>query len=133
MAMKTLEDITDLNDIKNLVDRFYERVRTHETLGPIFSGTIKDQWPLHLDKMYRFWQTILLEEHTYFGSPFPPHARLPIEHAHFEEWMRLFTKTVDENFQGTRAEDAKLRAGRMAQMFELKLDYYRNKPGGLVV
>jgi hypothetical protein len=41
-----------------------------------------------------------LGEHTYNGSPFPPHAKLPVDNEHFAAWMALFTKTVDELFTG---------------------------------
>jgi len=68
-------DISSIEDIRRLVDTFYGRVRKDKFIGPIFIGAIGGRWPEHLDKMYRFWQTVLLEEHRYYGSPFPPHAR----------------------------------------------------------
>jgi hemoglobin len=76
--------------------------------------------------MYTFWQTVLLGEHTYFGSPFPPHANLPISHNHFERWMQLFNQTLDELFTGEKAEEAKWRAAKMAEIFESKIEYYKN-------
>ena len=78
--------------------------------------------------MYRFWQTVLLDEHTYFGSPFPPHAQLPVDTSHFQTWMEFFTETIDELFTGEKAEEAKWRAGKMAEMFESKIEHYKNKP-----
>ncbi len=78
------EDIKNLADIQILVDTFYETIRKDQLLGPIFDGIIQDRWPEHLEKMYRFWQTVLLEEHTYYGSPFPPHAKMPIQKKHFD-------------------------------------------------
>ena len=51
-------DIQDIEDIKLLVDRFYGRVREDETLKDIFNNKIQDRWPEHLEKMYRFWQTV---------------------------------------------------------------------------
>ena len=126
--MNYTKEIISLDDIKKLVDTFYEKVRKDELIGPIFNERIKDRWPHHLEKMYTFWQTVLLGEHTYFGSPFPPHASLPVSHQHFEKWMELFTKTVDELFVGEKANDAKWRAGKMAEMFESKIKYYKNNP-----
>ena len=126
--MKDTKEIITLDDIKKLVDTFYEKVRRDELIGPIFNERIQDRWPQHLEKMYTFWQTVLLGEHTYFGSPFPPHANLPVSHKHFEKWMELFTQTLDELFTGEKAEDAKWRAGKMAEMFESKIEYYKNKP-----
>ena len=123
--MQNLTDILNLEDVKKLVDAFYGKVRENDLLAPVFNERIKDRWPEHLAKMYTFWQTILLEERTYFGSPFPPHAKLPVEHAHFGEWMKLFTQTVDELFTGKKAKEAKWRAGKMAEMFEYKIEYYK--------
>lgn len=120
------KDIADIEDIKLLVNRFYGSVRQDELLGPIFDEVIQDRWPEHLEKMYRFWQTVLLEEHTYYGSPFPPHAKLPVEKQHFERWIKLFFATIDNHFDGELACEAKWRAQKMAEMFNYKIDYYRN-------
>ncbi|WP_410220572.1 group III truncated hemoglobin [Pedobacter sp.] len=124
--MKEISDIENLDHIKQLVDCFYDKIRVNQSLGPIFNRIIQDRWPEHLEKMYRFWQTILLEEHTYQGSPFLPHAKLPVNKTHFDEWLRVFSQTVDELFKGEKAEQAKWRANRMALMFLAKIEYYQN-------
>lgn len=124
--MDTKPGILTIDDIKLLVDTFYTRIQADTLLGPVFNDVIQDNWAVHLEKMYRFWQTVLLGEHTYFGSPFPPHARLPVSQEHFETWMALFTKTVDELFTGEKAEEAKWRAAKMAEMFQLKIAYFKN-------
>lgn|SRR5690606_36965686 len=126
MIMEGARDISTLDDVKKLVDVFYDRVREDELLAPIFNGIIKDRWPQHLSTMYRFWQTVLLGEHTYFGSPFVPHAKLPVDHSHFEAWQKLFNATVDELFEGRIANEAKWRAGKMATMFETKIKHYQS-------
>lgn len=126
--MNNTKEIISLEDIKKLVNTFYEKVKKDELIGPIFNERIQDRWPHHLEKMYNFWQTVLLGEHTYFGSPFPPHANLPVSHQHFEKWIELFKQTLDELFTGAIAEDAKWRAAKMAQMFESKIEYYKNRP-----
>ena len=126
--MNDIKEIISLDDIKKLVDAFYDKVRRDELIGPIFNERIRERWPQHLEKMYTFWQTVLLGEHTYFGSPFPPHANLPVSHNHFEKWMQLFALSIDELFIGEKAKEAKWRAGKMAEMFESKIEYYKNKP-----
>ena len=118
--------ILHLQDVKQLVDTFYAKVQKDDLIGPIFNAVIQDRWPEHLDKMYRFWQTILLEEHTYYGSPFPPHVKLPIEKMHFEHWLKLFYDNIDEQFEGEKADEAKWRATKMAEMFEVKINFLRN-------
>jgi len=34
---------------------------------------------------------------------------------------------VDEQFSGEKAVEAKWRAKKMAEMFQMKIDYYKNK------
>lgn len=123
--MASLKEITQLEDIKLLVNTFYDKVREDPLLGPVFESKIKDQWPRHLEIMYGFWQTLLLEEHTYYGSPSLKHMDLPIEETHFTRWLALFFQTVDENFTGNITEEAKWRASRMAEVFKAKLSYMR--------
>jgi len=120
-------DIKDLDDIKLLVNNFYDKVRLDEVLSPIFNERIKDNWPKHLAKMYTFWETVLLSEHTYFGSPFPPHANLPVEQMHFQRWLQLFSITIEELFSGAKADEAQWRANKMAEMFQAKIAYYRSQ------
>ena len=124
--MNAKNDIQNLEDIQLLVDSFYATVRSNDLLGPIFNERIGDRWTEHLQKMYRFWQTILLEDHTYFGSPFPPHAQLPVDQIHFDTWLQLWHGTIDQYFQGKKADEAKWRGDKMAAMFLYKITYYRD-------
>ena len=116
-----MKDIINRKDIELMVDTFYGEVRKDDLLGPIFNGVIKDNWTKHLDTMYRFWQTVLLHEIAYKGSPFVPHRKLPIEAQHFERWVCHFNNSMDKNFEGKVAEEAKWRASKMAEMFMYKL------------
>ncbi len=120
--MKT--DILSLSDIKLLVDSFYAEVQNDDLICGIFQGTIHE-WPIHLEKMYAFWQTLLLEEHTYNGNPFPPHAQLSINSTHFKRWLSIWRRTVDNHFEGKLAEEAKWRAEKMATIFTSKLKFIR--------
>lgn len=122
--MSTKKEILSLNEIKLLVNTFYDKVREDDLLKDIFNNVIRDKWPIHLEKMYRFWQTVLLEEHTYSGSPFAPHANLPVTKTHFNRWLQLFNTTIDELFTGEKAVEAKWRANKMAEIFQLKIDFY---------
>lgn len=124
--MKKQKDISNIEDIQLMVNSFYEKIRRDDLLGDIFNLIIQDNWDTHLEKMYRFWQTVLLGERTYYGSPFAPHAKMPIEQKHFERWKALFVDTVDEYFIGKKADEAKWRAEKMAEMFLMKIEYFNN-------
>ncbi|MBI3519159.1 MAG: group III truncated hemoglobin [Bacteroidetes bacterium] len=117
------KDIETIDDIQLMVDTFYERVRHDELLSPIFSERIENRWPEHLEKMYRFWQTILLDVHSYSGTPFAPHADMPVNEIHFTTWVKLFTHTVDELFSGPIANEAKRRGTLMAAIFHSKISF----------
>ncbi|MFN8292167.1 MAG: group III truncated hemoglobin [Chitinophagales bacterium] len=124
--MSGLKDIETLEDVQLLVNSFYAKVREDDMLKDIFNNVIQDRWDIHLEKMYRFWQTILLEEHTYFGAPFVPHAKLPVEKEHFNRWVQLFIENTDAHFCGEKAERAKWQGSKMAEMFNSKIQFYKN-------
>ncbi|MCO5248724.1 MAG: group III truncated hemoglobin [Chitinophagales bacterium] len=114
-------DIKELNDVKQIVDDFYGKIREDELLADIFNSVIQDRWPQHLEKMYSFWATVLLDVNTYYGAPFMPHRFLPVRSFHFERWLSLFDETVDNYFQGENAEKAKRQGHKMAQIFQYKM------------
>lgn len=123
-------DIETPDDIKFIVDEFYGKVRQDGLIGPVFDETVGDHWDRHLDIMYRFWQTVLLENgKTYFGNPFMKHAPLPIFEKHFQRWLYLWKETLQENYTGPLADEAFVRAEKMADVFLVKLDSIRQEGG----
>lgn len=123
-------DITTTEDIKLLVDTFYTRIQQDNMLGPVFATRIADgNWQPHLDKMYRFWGTLLLYSQNYSGSPFDKHIGLNINATHFKQWLYLFSNTVDNLFVGDNANTAKERANNIALTFEYKLQNMESDNG----
>lgn len=120
-----LADITSQNDIKLLVDTFYNKVKSNEVIGYIFNEVAKVDWQLHLPKMYSFWSSIILGEQTYEGNPMLAHIKLskltPLTEKEFSEWLLLFNGTVDELFKGPNAIEAKARAGNIARLMLFKV------------
>jgi hemoglobin len=77
--------------LKRLVSLFYERVREHESLGPVFNDAI-ESWPEHLDKLIAFWSSVMLTTGRYKGNPVAAHlkhgARMSPEL--FQRWLALW-------------------------------------------
>jgi hemoglobin len=122
-----MNDIQTGEDIKLLVDTFYSKIQQDPLLGPVFALRIKDgNWQPHLDKMYRFWGTLLLYTQEYSGSPFDKHIGLGIGSSHFKQWLELFDATVDLLFKGETANIAKERAHNIGLTFEYKLESLGN-------
>ncbi|MCU0357065.1 MAG: group III truncated hemoglobin [Cyclobacteriaceae bacterium] len=115
-------DIVTREDIQYLVNSFYTKVRADELLAPLFSAV---DWPHHLPVMYNFWSSVLLGDQSYAGNPMSKHLHLPLEKHHFTRWLLLFTATVDENFEGYNATEAKNRARLVADLFQFKMGLIR--------
>jgi hemoglobin len=111
-------DITNRENIQLLVDRFYEKVQADELLAPVFSHV---NWPHHLPIMYDFWSSMLLGDQSYQGNPLQKHLPLAIQPKHFDQWLKLFHETVNENFAGNKAEEVKSRAQSIAGIFQVKM------------
>jgi hemoglobin len=115
-------DITSRADIMRLVDGFYAAVRTDAVLGPIFDDVAHTNWDVHLPKMYDFWETVLFGRSSFRGNPLAVHldlaTRVPLTPREFDRWLALFHHQVDALFDGPVADDAKLRARRIAAVMQ---------------
>ena len=111
-------DIVQREDIKIMVDKFYDKVKSDELLGPVFNHV---DWPHHLPVMYNFWSSMLLGDQTYRGNPLQKHLPLPIDKKHFNRWLELFKETIDENFAGEKADEVKMRANSIASIFQHRM------------
>lgn len=118
-----MNDITQREDIIKLVHTFYDKVNQDDLLGPLFAHV---NWPKHFPIMYDFWGSMLLGERSYMGNPFQKHVPLAIETEHFERWITLFHQTVDELFEGEKAQEAKDRARSIAYVWQHKLSQMRS-------
>jgi hemoglobin len=116
-----MKDIIELEDVKTFVDGFYLKIQKDELLGPIFASRIAD-WTPHLEKMYRFWSSILLGTGDYRGAPFPKHLGLGIGERHFKRWLQLFEENMNALFSGKNADEAINRSKTIAQIFSYKID-----------
>jgi hemoglobin len=72
--------------------------------------------------MYNFWENALFYSGTYKGNPLELHKHLhrvmPLEPRHFDQWIRIFNETIDELFDGSKADLAKERAYSIAQIMQ---------------
>lgn len=110
--MKT--DIQNRKDIEVLVNAFYEKVKTDAVIGYLFNDVAQVNWATHLPKMYDFWENILFFTGNYDGNPMAKHKELhqksTMNPSHFAHWNKLFAETVDQLYEGTKAEEIKNRA-----------------------
>ncbi|MFB6317339.1 group III truncated hemoglobin [Saccharicrinis sp. FJH54] len=115
------KDIETFEDIKKLVDTFYANARKDALIGPIFEKYLSGHWDEHLEKLYRFWQTIILREMAYYGKPIEVHFKMMLADNHFGNWMEIWNATVTSMYEGPLAERAKLRGRTMSEAFLKKI------------
>jgi hemoglobin len=121
-----MTDITSRADIERLVNTFYERVRGDELLGPIFDTVAQVDWDAHLPKMYAFWDAVLFGTTGFKGNPMAVHRALaqktPLTPREFERWLGIFNQSVDALFAGPMADEAKIRAVRIAATMQYHIE-----------
>lgn len=116
------KDIQNDEDIRTLVHSFYEKVQDDKRLGYIFNDFADVDWNHHLPRMISFWSNILFQTGKYKGRPFRQHLPLPLEMDDFRIWLTLFKNTVDELFEGEKAEYAKEMASKIAATFSIRME-----------
>ncbi len=121
------KDIENREDIKVLVNSFYQKVKKDAVIGYLFLEVVDINWEKHLPVMYDFWEMLLLDGSAYKGAPMRPHLEINqkerLTQAHFDRWLSLFNATLDEHFEGKVTEEAKVKAWNIAQTWAYKLNY----------
>ncbi|MBB5373478.1 group III truncated hemoglobin [Acidocella aromatica] len=113
--MPASPELTD-TQLRELVERFYARVRQDPNLGPIFNDVIHD-WPEHLTKLTDFWSSVMLTTGRYHGNPMQVHFRQKyrLTPALFERWLELWRETSTETLPPAYAAAIQAKAARMAE------------------
>jgi hemoglobin len=119
------QDIQTRDDIELLVRSFYEKVKKDPVIGYIFNDLAEVNWEKHLPVMFDFWENTIFYTGSYSGNPMKSHQRLyqlySLKAEQFNQWVHLFTVTVDELFEGEKAELAKQRALSISTVMQIKI------------
>jgi hemoglobin len=112
--------------IRNLVSAFYAEVRRDPLLGPVFATRVHD-WDEHLEKLSRFWSSVVLMTGAYKGRPMPVHVAIDeISRAHFERWLAIFRTTARSVCPPSAAAVFVDRAERIAESLHLGIMLHRS-------
>jgi len=127
------KDIENADDIKLMVDTFYQKAVKNNLLGPIFNDVAKVNWEHHLPIMYSFWASVLLGTAGYVGNPMDAHFRLnqkvKLTDNDFNSWKDLFIQSVSDLFEGEIANEAKKKAISIADLMFYKIQNYNQSAG----
>lgn len=125
-----MKDIETREDIDLLLTRFYDVAMVDEEIGHHFAEL---DLVTHLPVIADFWEKMLFGKNIYFGNPLFVHQKLheknPLTLEHFQRWVAIFSETVDANFAGEMAENAKMRAKMIAHSLNQRLNEEPTKIG----
>ncbi len=113
--------------LRELVDRFYAKVRQDPEIGPLFNAAVED-WDEHLARLANFWSSVMLTSGRYKGDPLSAHLRQPIETPMFACWLALWKETTEELFEPEPAAALQARAHRIGESLRIGIELER---GGL--
>jgi len=120
-----LEDIRNRADISALVVAFYTRAFADDEIGYIFTEVMHMDVQAHLPVMCDFWETVLFQAGSYRRDAFEIHRTIdalePLTREHFQRWENVWHQTVEEMFNGEKANLAKLHGSRMAGSISRRL------------
>jgi hemoglobin len=115
-----MRDIASTADIELLIDSFYENLLKIEDIKPVFAGINIES---HLPHIVAFWDLVLFDKEGYKTNVFDKHRGLFIKTHMFDEWLNVFTQTVDSLFVGEKAKLAKERATVLTFTFKSKWEH----------
>jgi hemoglobin len=125
----TPASVVSEEQIRLLVDAFYDKIRADPELGPIFQRVIVGEWGPHLAKMYDFWSSVILTTGHYKGNPVAVHPRIEgLEIGLFDRLLALFGETCDEMFESATAGHFRVKAARIAESLKLALFCRADRP-----
>ena len=120
-----MNDIQNQEDLYLLVDEFYKKLLSNDSISYIFTDVVKIKIEEHLPILVIFWSQAILGTGGYTKNLTQIHLDIDKkEHLTpelFKIWLDHFYITVDENFIGKKAEQIKTQALSIATIMQIKI------------
>ena len=126
------KQIENRDDLKLLVNTFYDKIRADQEIGFFFNETITD-WEEHLEKLTDFWDMNVFGTKKYNGNPILAHNAVDQKFDYqitsniFGIWLNLWFAALDELFEGENVEILKRRAQKMSTFLFMNIFESRGK------
>ncbi len=120
-----MNDIQNQEDLHKLVDKFYKKLLTDDSISYIFTDVVKINLEEHLPILVTFWSQAILGTGGYVKNLTQIHLDLDqkekLTPELFKIWLHHFYTTVDNNFIGAKAEKIKTQALSIATIMQIKI------------
>jgi hemoglobin len=121
------KDIENRADLEKMLEAFYKKVFKDDLISHFFLEVVPLDLETHIPVITDFWESVLLDGRGYRKNVMEIHLNISkksrIEKVHLDRWVKIFSETVDEMFEGTKASLAKQRAVSIATMMNIKINY----------
>ena len=120
-------DIETREELEKFLWAFYERAFADELIGRFFIEVVPLDLETHVPVIANFWESVPFDRPSYRKNEMEVHQHIhqlsSIRKEHLDRWVKLFTETLAENFDGPRAELMKQRARSIATLMDIKLNH----------
>lgn len=120
-----MHDIQNQDDLYVLVDEFYKKLLSDDSISYIFTDVVKIKLEEHLPILVTFWSQVILGTGGYTKNLTEIHldvdAKEHLTAELFTIWLNHFYASVDENFKGTKSEQIKTQALSIATIMQIKI------------
>ncbi len=121
------KDIENREDLVLLLNAFYRKAFKDELIGRFFTEVVPLDLDTHIPVIADFWEAVIFGKHGYRKNVMEVHQHIhqlsAIKKEHLDRWVKLFTETADELFEGEKAILLKQRATSIATLMDLKLNH----------
>lgn len=124
--MKVKRDIKSREDIESILNAFYKKVFKDDLIGYFFTEVVSLDLKTHIPVITDFWESVIFNTYNYRKNVMEIHQHIDslskIRKEHLDRWVKVFTETADENFEGAKVTLMKQRAKSVATLMEIKLN-----------
>lgn len=118
-------------DITRVVLRFYESVRAHPMMGPVFAAHVED-WPAHERQEVAFWAATILHEPGPSLNLAATHvAAGNVRPGMFSAWLDLFDEALAAELSPDQAAAWSALAHRIGRTLRASVVERETLPGGV--
>src|SRR5215213_8605997 len=98
------KDIENRDDLIRMLEAFYKKVFKDDLISHFFIEVEPLDLKIHIPVIADFWESVLLDGKSYRKNVMQIHLNISekskIEKRHLDRWVKIFTETVDEFFEG---------------------------------
>lgn len=121
------KDIETREELEEFLRAFYKNAFADELIGRFFTEVVPLDLKTHIPVIANFWESIVFNKPSYRKNVMEVHKHIhdlsKIQKPHLDRWVKIFTETLNGNFEGPKTELMKQRARSIATLMDIKLNH----------